>query len=202
MDQRSSRSRIDRSKETVRQNCLQDLPRKKRQSVHAIMPQTSGSTSYGLIASTDDEDPEFMKELEEYQERQEEKWYKDNISLFVNNWEVFKHQLQNHFFPSIVLSVDINSLAETDDHQQKTSDNLKSQIATNEVFKQDSNRDLVRTIDSLPKYSGGIEAESWLNSIISTFSKLQLRSDEKLDYIPITLQENALFWYQEVEDDI
>ncbi|CAF4611950.1 unnamed protein product, partial [Didymodactylos carnosus] len=56
--------------------------------------------------------------------------------------------------------------------------------------------------DSLPKYSGGIEAESWLNSIISTFSKLQLRSDEKLDYIPITLQENALFWYQEVEDDI
>ncbi|CAF4455793.1 unnamed protein product, partial [Didymodactylos carnosus] len=155
MDQRSSRSRIDRSKETVRQNCLQDLPRKKRQPVHAIMPHTSGSTSYGLIASTDDEDPEFVKELEEYQERQEEvahkilqtiktldhtrpdlfnpwiqsverafskmkylehvwtshaaqfldmelqKWYKDNISLFVNNWEVFKHQLQNHFFPSI-----------------------------------------------------------------------------------------------------
>ncbi|CAF1394811.1 unnamed protein product [Didymodactylos carnosus] len=117
MDQRSSRSRIDRSKETVRQNCLQDLLRIKRQSVQAIMPHTSGSTSYGLIASTDDEGSEFVKELEEYQKRQR------------------------------------------NDCQQKTSDNLKSQITTNEVVKQDSNRDLVRTIDSLSKYSGGIEAE-------------------------------------------
>ncbi|CAF1328158.1 unnamed protein product [Didymodactylos carnosus] len=147
----------------------------------------------------------------DYLDSELQDWYNKSIFSFSNDWTKFKTQLGLYINQASALSTsavnfqlttttDHNKSVETQKESSFTND-IKSQGTIQKHADQQKTNQFLQFIGAFPKFYGGTGAESWLTNILKQFKDLDIDQDIRLYYVKHIMEDQALSWYFENEDE-
>ncbi|CAF4500831.1 unnamed protein product, partial [Didymodactylos carnosus] len=119
------------------------------------------------------------------------------LGLYINQASALSTSAVNF---QLTTTTDDNRSAETQKESSFTND-IKSEEATQKHADQQKTNQFLQFIGAFPKFHGGTGAESWLTNILKQFRDLDIDQDIRLYYVKHIMEDQALAWYFENEDE-